>query len=246
MNNEIVDWKSQMETMARATAAMERPTTAAISLRAGIMQYQGVAVPGNAMEAVIVSHGVERAFYTNAWDPNKVEIPACFALSITGDKDMEPHKAVEEPQSETCDTCTHNAWVDNPKQPGKKHKECKEKRRLVLMPKASLAPGEIAKAELASMSLPVTSIKNWAAYVNLCSNAYQRPPMGMLTKILVKPHIKNQFEVTFEPIGMVEEKFLGEVFARQEQANQIVMAPYEKQPEAPTQKAPEKDSKKKY
>ena len=54
----------------------------------------------------------------------------------------------------------------DPRKQGNKGKACKERRRLAIIPAAAIKDGEIAKAELAVLSLPVTSLGNWGNYVN--------------------------------------------------------------------------------
>jgi hypothetical protein len=243
MSNEVVDWQTQMEAAAKATRALERPISAVISLRAGIMNYSGTPIPGNKIPAVIVAYAFERAYYASAWDPNVIVSPDCFALSLDG-LDMVPHDMSSKKQHTDCTTCPMNQWQDNPKKPGKRHKLCKEKRRLVIMPGSEVKDGGIAKAELATMTLPVTSLKNWANYINMSSTAYSRPPWGLLTEISVVPHMQNQFEVKFEVVGQVNEKYLGDVSAKIEEAQTLALTPYERSPEPAAPKSPE--GKKKY
>lgn len=245
MPNEVVDWQTQMEDAARAARALERPISAVISLRAGIMNYSGTPIPGNKIPAVIVAYAFERAFYAKPFDPNVIVSPDCFALSLDG-IDMVPSDKSSDKQNADCTTCPLNQWVDNPKRPGKRHKPCKEKRRLVIMPAKSIEEGLIAKAELATLTLPVTSIKNWANHVNLCATGYNRPPWGLLTEISVVPHMQNQFEVKFEVVGQVNEKYLGDVAAKIEEAQLLALTPYEPSPEPAPQRAPEAGGTKKY
>lgn len=243
--NELVDWKTEMENQAKAAAALERPAVGSISLKSGIMAYQGVPVPGNNLDVVVTAYAFERAFYSKPYDPNVIASPDCFSLSLTG-QDMIPDSKSADVQAQTCQECPKSKWAPNPKRPGKDHKECKEKRRLVLIPASALSAGEVAKAEMATLSVPVTSVKNWANYVNLCASAYTRPPYGMLTNILVKPHMQNQFEVVFAAKGVVVDEFMPEVVKKIASAQTLALTSYEAQPEAPAQVAPVKDSKKKY
>lgn len=227
MNDQAVtNWQERLSNEAKAVATLERPQSSNISLRSGIMNINGVPVPGNKLQAVAVAYAFERALYTQDFDPNNIQSPTCFALSLTGE-DMVPSDKSKEVQNTDCATCPQNQWMANPKRPGKKHKPCKEKRRVVLMPADSIREGEIAKAELAMMSIPVTSIKHWANFVNLCATGYDRPPWAMLAEVSVAPHMTNQFEVKWDVAGQVSEAFLGDVSAKIPQAQALALTPYD-------------------
>lgn len=229
MNDQAVtNWQERLVQDAKAVAVNERPQTSNISLRSGIMNINGAAIPGNKLKAVAVAYSFERTLYTQAFDPNTIVPPDCFALSLTG-IDMVPHEASSDMQNPDCATCPQNQWQDNPKKPGRKFKPCKERRRVILIPADSIKEGQVAKAEMAVLGIPVTSIKHWANFVNLCATAYERPPWSVLAEVSVTPHMQNQFEVKWEVVGQVNDALLGEVASLIPQAQALALTPYEPQ-----------------
>lgn len=236
-DNLPTNWEEELEKSAKAVANVERATLSQISLRAGVMMYQGIPVPNNKLECVIVAAGFQNRYYKGKFDPKNISSPACYSLSLDG-QNMVPAPEAPEPQAESCERCPNFAWGSDPG--GGRGKACKAGRRLVLLPAKSVIEGGARKAEMALLTIPVTSTKNWAAYVNGCAAEYRRPPWGLLTSVSVTPDPKSQFQVRFETLGIVENSYLGDVHSRMDQAHSVLLAPYE----ASAEEAPVKDSKK--
>lgn len=145
---------------------------------------------------------------------------------------MVPDPAGAAVQAATCEECQWMQWKSDPVR--KKGKACKEKRKLALLPASQMKDGGIKRAELAVLSLAVTSTKNWSNYVNQLRDEHSRPPFAMLTTVRARPHPRYQLEVSFELKGFVEEQFLSDIMARIEPAQAIMMTPYEGTPDDPT------------
>jgi hypothetical protein len=247
MGTDLVSWQEELAREAKEVASIERPAITQISLRAGVMQYRGVPIPGNKLKCVILSSAIERRYDTKPFDPANIAPPDCFALSTSG-IDMGPDPNSSDPQSAKCEGCPMNAWQPNPRRPGKNHKPCKERRRIVVVPADTVESGTVRGAEMAMLAIPVTSVKHWAAYVNRIATEYNRPPWGMVTEIVVTPNAQTQFEVKFEPVSPIEEDYLPGVYARVAGAKDAVLVPYDASgymaPEdAPEEKKPKKPSK---
>lgn len=247
MGTEVMRWEDELARDAKEVASLERPAITQISLRAGMMAYRGVPIPGNKLKCVIIASAVERRYDTKPFDPANISPPDCFALSVTG-IDMAPDPASADPQASKCDSCPMNAWQPNPKRPGKNHKPCKERRRVVLVPADSVESGSVRGVEMAMLAIPVTSVKHWAAYVNRIASEYNRPPWGMVTEVSVTPNPQTQFEVKFEPLDVIPEDHLPHVHARIAGAKEAALVPYDKSgymvPEdAPEDKKPKKPAK---
>lgn len=243
MSNEIVNWQEQMENMARASAALERPQVSTMSLKSGVMSYQDVPIPGNKLPCVIVASIFENKFYAGRYDPTKVVIPDCFAHSTDG-VDMAPHEAAQNPQHTSCLGCPNNEWGSAGN--GSRGKACKETRKLALIPAEDLKDGNVAKAPIAILPIPVTSVANWKKYVNMVALEYKRPPLGVLTEICVVPNAKTQFEVLFNALGVVQsEEALAGLMQKSRFATEVLMKPYEPiEEQAPQEKqAPVKGKK---
>lgn len=241
MPNEVVNWTDELAKHAKDAAAIERPSLTNISVRGGVLRLNGVELPNSELDCVIVASIFENQYYEPgvAFDPDNLKNPICFAQSITGE-DMAPSDAAAHKQNDACATCPQHQWGSG----NKKGKACKEKRKLALLPASFIEAGQVKQAEMALLAIPVTSTKNWANYVNLLLNEHHRPPFGVLTRIKAKPHPKTQLEVSFSCVGLVGEQHLGDVLARKPGAEEILMRPYEGQPEDPTQ-SKEDNAKKK-
>lgn len=214
---------------AKDVAATERVAVSGISLRAGIMQWQGQPVPGNRMRVIVLSSSYENTYYPEAFDPNNVQSPACFAQSLK-DEDMAPHDNSTDQQHENCRGCWAHQWKSDQK--GGKGKACKQVRKLAVIPAYDTAE-EISTAELATVRIPVMSVKNWSGYANERATLDGLPPFAFVTEMSVRPDPRSQFVVEFAKEGVVaDEDALRAVMARIPQAEQLLLTPYEPRPEA--------------
>lgn len=222
--NELVRWEEKLAADAKALASVERPALSQISTRAGQLVYQGQPIPGNKLPCIVVASAFENRYYDKPFDPNKRESPKCFSLSLTGE-DMAPSEKSPEQQSESCATCPMFRWGTDPK--GGKGKACKQVRRLALLPASAVTQGNVKTAEIALISIPVMSAKNWANYVNSCAAEYARPPWAMLTEVSTQPDPKSQFQIKFSALGIVGNEFLSDIERRIESVQQILLTPYD-------------------
>ena len=230
----LIPWDEQLAKEAEAAAAAEAKGGASyVSLRGGILTYQGAAMPGNQMAVIVVDHIFENVFYEGKFDPQNPIPPTCFAFARTGEE-LAPHESVVaagQGQAETCQGCPHNEFGSADTGKGK---ACRNSRRLALLPAGMLdAQGRftadienLGEAELALMKLPVTSIKGWAGYVQQLAATLRRPPHGMITKIKVVPDQKTQFRVIFEALEPVPNEVMEAVMAKRTEAQTIVEQPY--------------------
>ena len=228
--NEIVDWKSQMADMAKAAAALERPSLSVISLKSGIMTYQGTPIPGNKLNCIVIASAFEHRYYADRYDPNKPANPVCFAQSLSGEE-MVPSADSHAKQAEACADCPQFTWGSDPQ--GGRGKACKAVRKLAIIP-SSAFEANAGKAEMAIMTVSVTNVKHWANYVNSVSSEYARPPFGVITEIKVQPHPKTQFEVLFSAVSLLSDDYLPEAYKRIDAANKVLMTPYTYEESAPT------------
>lgn len=222
------EFAEELASEAKAVAAVERPKIARISLRGGIMAYDGQEIPDNTLPCVILSMVYERTYYTKPFDENNVQAPECFALAEV-EAALAPHEVVINKQNGSCIGCPKNEWNTDTLRPGSRGKACKERRRLVLLPTSALAsPEEVKKAELALLGLPVMSVRNYSAFVNTLASTVQIPPYGAVTVIRVKPDRKSQFVVTFEPQSVIADPaLLNAIRSKREEALRVALTPFE-------------------
>jgi hypothetical protein len=237
MGTEVVNWQERLAKQAKDVAAVERPSVGRISLRAGQMTWEGQAIPGNSTEVVIVAYSQGHTYYDKPFDPNNPASPICFSVGMPGEK-LAPHADVKQKQNVDCPTCPLNQWASDPK--GGRGKACKETRKLVVAPAT-----ETGKAEFAMLSLPVTSLRGWANYVNLLASQYQRPPWAVITRISTKPDPSTMFKVNFECVGILADEMLAAVEKRVDAANNIALMPFDTTGEAEAAPIADQPAKKK-
>ena len=222
----LVSWDEALA--ARAQKAKKAEASVAtggfISLKSGVMSYNGNPVPGNKMNVVILDAILENHMYEGKFDPNNASGPVCFAFGRDEDE-MAPHANVEEPQNETCTGCPMNEWGSD--QDGGKGKACKNIRRLSMIPADSAESAEsVGEAEVAFLKIPVTSVKSWAGYVNQLSAA-NKPPLAYITEISVTPDAKSQFKVNFRAVEAIEDgEVIGALLNKADASEDALMMPY--------------------
>lgn len=236
-----IRWDEELAKHAQKQASLERPAVGRLAFRGGVMTYQNQPIPGNALNVVIVGTAKEHALYQNVldgrpFDPNNPETPVCYALSLEGE-DMAPHSQAKTKMAPSCAECKYNAWGSAPN--GGRGKACKESRRMVVLPSSAVTgpPDAVKKAEAATASIPVTSVKNWANYLSQIATEFRRPSWAMVTTISEVPNAKTVFEIKFSPAGMVEEAYFTDLMQRAKNSEAIVLTPYPQESNAPP-KAP--------
>lgn len=218
------DVLARLAAHAKDAAAKERPSLSKISLQSGQIAYQGTPVPRNELPCIIVGMAYSNAYYPNRFNKDKPENPACFALSETGEN-MVPHENSAKQQHQTCRGCPMAEWGSDPN--GGRGKACKQQRRLVLAPgSAAASAADMAKAELALLTLPVMSVRNYSAYVNELA-ATGLTDWAVQTVISTVPDAKSQFRVTLRPVSVLAPDVIEAVELKREEAARAALTPYD-------------------
>lgn len=220
----------------KAKDARARITTTgnAIGIRNSKFTYQSNVI-GRELSCVVVDFVHSNTWYDTAFEPDNPQPPACQALSVDGDE-MAPDKKSPNLQNETCDGCVQNAWGSADVGRGK---ACAQQYKLAVL---AVKPGEdFSTCEMAILTLPPTSLKNWNKYVNGLDEVLNLPTSAVLTLFT--------FETDAEwPIleMKIDEKIKtpGEGMAilhREDEARKMLMTP----PDFSGSAAPKKKTKKK-
>lgn len=233
----MVAWDEALAARANmAKKAEESVSTGSfISMKGGQMVYNGNAVPGNALDAVVIDSVLENQFFDGVYDPNTPQTPSCYAFGRDED-DMRPHEKVAEPFAETCAECPNNEFGSADTGRGK---ACKNVRRLALISADALDGGEqgIEDATVAYLKVPVTSVKGWAGYVNTLA-ATNKPPLAFVTEVAVVPDAGTQFKVNFKAKESIEDgELIGALLAKADVVEQGIMFPYQPVEAAPAKPA---------
>ncbi len=236
---EIADWKKDLQIAAEKVAKAERPAESFISLKGGVMTYQDTAIPNNELECVVVASSFARTCFERPYDPDDNGPPECFANAID-QVDLVPHENVPEPKAGLCTEKACDAAVFGTALQGK-GPLCKTRRKLIVMPVSGLA--DPAEAEIATLSIPPTSSKNWGNYAGKVASSSGLPPWGVKTLVKVRPDPKRQFVVEFSAVEPIEdEATLAGIHGRIAEAEAILLSPYTY--EAEEAEAPAKSNKK--
>lgn len=239
--NAVVNWTEKIGQIAKVVAAAEVSTGKFISFKSGQMSYNDVPVPNNSLECVVIGYAHERVYYTEAFNPNVVASPACFAFGKPRADGtippLVPHPDSEERQHETCEGCEMDAWGSDPG--GGRGKACKEIRRLAVLPLDALKdPSKIQAYTEAYVRIPVMSVPKWSSYVHLVA-ANQTAPFAVVTRMYLTPDARSQFKVNFELVAKItDNEILGALYAKHQLVQSTIDFPYAKASEQAPQAAP--------
>lgn len=240
----LVKWDEKFAQKAAEQAAAE-PLGGGnrFSIKGGQLSYKGVNIPGNEAEVVIVASTFDNQYRKGSYDPNNYEAPVCFASAKT-EKELKPHPDSTEPQvkaGQTCAQCPHNEYGSANVGAGK---ACRQARNLALI---TIEDAEnIETAELATVSIPPTSLKGWKGYIQMLSTTLGRPAMSVVTKI--KALMVGTYpacETTL--VSKIDDgEVLDAIEAREEEAYKMLMAPHKPAEAKTVKKAPAFAGKKKF
>lgn len=215
------------------------------STRAGMLQFDDVALPGNQMCVIVGSWCLENVYYETAFDADNRTPPTCFAFCKNPEEkdEMGPPEIVDteevfERQSELCRDCEKNEWGSARQGRGK---ACGNRRRLALLPAGtytSAGRGGGFELELiedeehfrscdeAFLKVPVTSGKGFDSYVKDVADQLKKPLFAVYTRIYLTPDPKSQFKVNFELIEPVEKALLPVLMERYRKLQEGIDFPY--------------------
>jgi len=206
-----------------------------ISLKGGVMTYQGGTIPESRLLCVVLDAVLENQWYDGPFDPDNFAAPACYAFGRDPDAMTPRPEDVPAAVSPACAGCPKNEWGSADVGRGK---ACKEVRRLALISEGDLDPKKgagPADAEVAYMKVPVTSTKAWAGYVRSLEEAYGRPPLAFVTEVRV---VKEQttklpgWHLEFRMAREIDDgPTLGALLARRDLVEKEIAFPYPR-PEA--------------
>lgn len=250
-DNLPVNWQEEMAKEATAVAKAFRPTVGQISTKSGILAYMDQPIPGNKLNCIVLAAISENNYFDGKYDPKNPRNPTCYAFgkaSPTGEPPlMSPPEYLKAPlrKADDCHSCPWSQWGSDENSPSGKGKRCKEIYKLALIP-AMTAEQDMTKTEVAILRVPVTSRKNFELYVNEAASVFRRPTWGMVTQVQLVPHMRNQFEMKFNPIEAVPEAQLGNIYPRIGGGFDLLMQKYEENQEKPQEEKGTPDRKRKF
>lgn len=232
MAKEIVDWRARFAADAAAAAEMERGSAGEFfSQRGGVISFGGLPIPGNMMGVIILAATRENVWYEHEYDPDVQQSPACYAYGER-EQDMMPHDEAPSPQSPDCESCEKNAWGSADKGRGK---ACSNTRRLALISAGDYTvdkftprddPDWYQSAPVGYLKLPVTSVKDYSAYVAQLASAAKRPPYAVITRIRSIPHAAHVYRLCFDALMEAPDALMPTIMARHDAVASTIDFPY--------------------
>jgi hypothetical protein len=194
-----------------------------VSIRGGILTYQGAQVSENKMHVIIVDAVLENQWYDIAFDPNNPQAPACYAFGREAET-MVPHENSSNKQNDDCATCQQMQFGSADRGRGKACKACQ---RLALITQGDL--DNIEDAQVAYLKLPFFSTLEYAAYVRQLNDIYHYPPIAFITEISVVPDAKSQFRVKFKLVSQIDSaEAMAGLMPIRDKTEREIMFPYPK------------------
>jgi hypothetical protein len=235
---DLTHYKERWAAQAAERATHEKVRGASmLSTRSGQLMLGEQAMPGNQLAVIVVDAYPINTYYGERFDESRPMPPICYAAARPGAA-LGPHPSMQaDPyfrwQHAQCEGCPLNEWGSAAQGRGK---ACQNRRQLMLIPAGHYVPRrgsrdmdldlitdprQLATADAVGLRLPVTSVENWAVYVNLLATQERRPPEGAITRIYVEPHPKFQYMVKFELIELVPDDLIQTVIARAQAVQSI-------------------------
>lgn len=150
-----------------------------LSFKGGVMTYKGVPVNNNETELVVLDAVLENLYYEGAYDPNTPTSPVCFALS-RDKEELAPHPKATDPQAKSCADCEYNRFGSAAQGRGK---ACKNTQRLAVLAVGDGSLEQLSETEVTFAKLPVTSVANFASYVQKIQALYPgQPPFAFVDR----------------------------------------------------------------
>ncbi len=239
-------WAEQAQKAAEAEPAQGGTW---LTAKGGQLMIGDMALPGNQAAVIVLDSIRENTFYGARYDPENPLPPICYAMG-RDEEAMFPHLDMQKdlnyfkPQHWRegavygCDGCPMNEWGSADQGNGK---ACQNRRRLTLIPAGLFNPKpgsrdfdlelftdpkHFAETEQAFFKMPVTSVRNWAKYVQQLAGSIRRPPHGVVTRIALEPHQKHQYEVVFEVVDLIPDELAEIIMRRNEAATQQPLTGY--------------------
>jgi hypothetical protein len=219
----LANWEADAAEEAKDVAAREVIFAPRITHKKGTLSINGAKVEGNKLPCIVIDFGCEKAFYKGKYDPDNTSSPVCYAFG-RDEATLAPHPAASEPQAATCAVCPHAKMGTADPEKAKSGKACKDKRRLMVIA-ANTKANAIGGTEIFNLSVPATSLRNWAGYVKGTRDTFSLPPWGLITEVSTED-FKDYYKLTFNAISKVSGEQWAAIKARQPSVEAIMFAPY--------------------
>lgn len=137
--------------------------------------------PRSSIEVVILrsNPNLSKIYYEGGYEEGSTAKPTCYS-----NDGKAPASDAEDPQSNKCAICPHNAWGSRITENGSKGKSCADLRRIAVAPS-----GDLGKPML--LRIPAASLKELSQYADTL-NRRKAPYSAVVTKIGFDPEVAYQ------------------------------------------------------
>jgi len=203
-----------------AGARIEKPTGQSIGIKGKKFKYKDDVI-GRVASFVIVDFIRANAYYDSPFHEDQIELPACLALSVDG-KEMKPLELAPRKQNAQCDGCDQNAWGSADVGRGK---SCAEQYRLAVLAVDKTRNETYASCDMATVTVPPTSKKNFAQYVKKLDENTNRPPLAFLTEFSFDDDFDHEVLLFEVNTPYKDAKTLSAILSRVDEAREMLMSP---------------------
>ena len=235
------DWEIEIAAKAKDEKAAEVTGVPRITHRGGIFKIDDKKVEGNSFRAAVLGYGLAKLYYESGFDPDSpAATPVCYAFASSApgaETKMVPHEAAPDKQHETCTGCPHNAFGTADRGRGKR---CSDTRRVMLI-MGSDDPGSIAKSQVRQLSIPAGSLKPWGNYLRSLDDQSPYGVRGVITEFGIEGNEKGGHTLTFTAVERLDKEFVRALYAKWQQVEQDIHAPF---PVLEQEESPKKGRKK--
>jgi hypothetical protein len=198
----LVKWEEELEGYATETAkGISVSEGKFISFKGGRMSFAGADIPDDEFNGVIIGWTHHNAYYDPdiRYDADNPQTPICYAFG-QDEEEMQPHEDSKDKQCDSCAECPFSKFESAKTGRGK---ACKNTFRLAIIAESDL--DDIDSAEVVYLSVPPTSLKNFANYLAKDLKNLKRPHWFVKTLISRVPDDTSQFRVTFKHVESIED-----------------------------------------
>jgi len=216
----LMNIQEKMRAMAKTQAESIKSDSHFMSVKNKLFSMGGITI-GPTINVAIVLGIKENSFYDRQYDPNNTTPPGCFAIE-DAEGNMIPHESSPNKQAESCEECYLNEFGSAVIGRGK---ACKNTYKLALV--AYSDNDLIDENEIAVLSLPPTSIKNYTSYVRQITSQMDLPTMAVVTSLSFDmtqqhPVVQFKFVKTID-----DQENLAKLIGIYDKANETLHEPYD-------------------
>jgi len=203
-----------------AAARIEKPAGQSIGIKGKKFKFKDDVI-GRVASFVIVDFVRQNSFYDEAFHEDDIRPPACQALSVDGEN-MVPLEHAPRKQNETCDGCPQNAWGSADVGRGK---ACGEQYKLAVLAVDTSRNETYANCDMATLTVPPTSKKNFGKYVKALEDQTGKPPLAFLTEFSFDDDFDHEVLLFEVNKGYKDAKNLSAILSRVDEAREMLMTP---------------------